>query len=60
MLIQFASPPGGGVVPIHLAFLGDDATFEHLLARIEALGLEHWADPRRSARRSPAPTRTNR
>jgi catechol 2,3-dioxygenase-like lactoylglutathione lyase family enzyme len=48
MLIQFATPPGGEIVPIHLAFLIDDATFDHLIARIEALGLDHWADPRRS------------
>jgi hypothetical protein len=48
MLLQFATPPGGDIVPIHLAFLVDDATFDHLLARLEALELDHWADPRRS------------
>ena len=36
------------ISPIHLAFLVDDATFDHLVARLEALGLDHWADPRRS------------
>ena len=49
MLIQFAEPPGGGEVsPIHVAFLVDDAAFDALIARIETLGLDHWADPRRS------------
>jgi catechol 2,3-dioxygenase-like lactoylglutathione lyase family enzyme len=48
MLIQFAEPPGGEISPIHLAFLVDDATFDALIGRIEALGLDHWADPRRS------------
>jgi catechol 2,3-dioxygenase-like lactoylglutathione lyase family enzyme len=47
-LIQFATPPGGEVVPIHLAFQVDDNTFDHLVARLEALSLDHWADPRRS------------
>jgi catechol 2,3-dioxygenase-like lactoylglutathione lyase family enzyme len=32
----------------HYAFLVDDATFDHGLARIEALGLAYWADPARS------------
>ena len=48
MLLQFATPPGGAIAPIHLAFLVDDPAFDHLLARIEALSLDHWADPRRS------------
>jgi catechol 2,3-dioxygenase-like lactoylglutathione lyase family enzyme len=48
MLLQFATPPGGEIVPIHLAFLVDDATFDHVIGRIEALGADHWADPRRS------------
>jgi catechol 2,3-dioxygenase-like lactoylglutathione lyase family enzyme len=48
MLLQFAAPPGGEVVPVHLAFLVDDATFDHLVGRLRALGQEHWADPRRS------------
>jgi catechol 2,3-dioxygenase-like lactoylglutathione lyase family enzyme len=47
-LLQFAVPPGGEVVPMHLAFLVDDATFDHLVGRLEALGRDHWADPRRS------------
>jgi catechol 2,3-dioxygenase-like lactoylglutathione lyase family enzyme len=47
-LVQFATPPGGDVVPMHLAFLVDDATFDHLVGRLEALELDHWADPRRS------------
>jgi hypothetical protein len=47
-LIQFATPPGGEVVPVHLAFLVDDATFDRLVARLEALARDHWADPRRS------------
>ena len=48
MLVQFAQPPGGEVSPVHVAFLVDDPTFDHLLGRIEALGLDHWADPRQS------------
>ena len=47
-LIQFATPPGGEISPQHLAFLVDDDTFDGLIARIEALGLDHWADPRQS------------
>jgi catechol 2,3-dioxygenase-like lactoylglutathione lyase family enzyme len=49
-LLQFATPPGGEVAPIHLAFLIDDATFDRLVARLEALARDHWADPRRSQR----------
>jgi catechol 2,3-dioxygenase-like lactoylglutathione lyase family enzyme len=45
-LVQFATPPE--VVPMHLAFLVDDATFDHLVGRLEALSRDHWADPRRS------------
>lgn len=32
----------------HYAYLVDDATFDHGLARIETLGLDHWADPARA------------
>jgi hypothetical protein len=47
-LVQFATSPGGEISPIHLAFLVDDPTFDHLVRRLEALEVEHWADPRRS------------
>jgi catechol 2,3-dioxygenase-like lactoylglutathione lyase family enzyme len=47
-LVQFATPPGDAISPIHLAFLVDDATFDHVVGRLEALELDHWADPRRS------------
>ena len=36
-LLQFAMPPGGEVVPVHLAFLVDDATFDRLVGRLEAI-----------------------
>lgn len=38
----------GEIAMQHYAFLVDDATFDHGMARIGALGLRHWADPARS------------
>ena len=32
----------------HYAFLVDDDDFDHVMERIHALDLPHWADPRRS------------
>ncbi|MGE4425886.1 MAG: VOC family protein [Solirubrobacteraceae bacterium] len=46
-LIQFAEPPVE-IQMQHHAFLVDDETFDHLLSRIAALGLPHWADPQKS------------
>ena len=47
-LLQFATPPTGEIVPIHLCFQVDDERFEALVSRLEALEQDHWADPRRS------------
>lgn len=38
----------GPVAMQHYAYLVDDVTFDHGLARIAALGLDHWADPARA------------
>jgi catechol 2,3-dioxygenase-like lactoylglutathione lyase family enzyme len=46
-LIQFAEPPVDEIQTQHQAFLVDDATFDHLLARLRDRGIEHWADPMR-------------
>ena len=47
-LLQFATPPTGEIVPIHVCFQVDDERFEALVSRLEALEQDHWADPRRS------------
>jgi len=38
----------GPVSVQHYAFLVDEAGFDHGMARIEALGLDYWADPART------------
>lgn len=38
----------GPVAMQHYAYLVDDATFDHGMARVGALGLTFWADPARS------------
>jgi catechol-2,3-dioxygenase len=48
VVLLFAEPPGGDVAPQHYAFLVGDDEFDAILARIERLGLEHWADPARA------------
>jgi catechol 2,3-dioxygenase-like lactoylglutathione lyase family enzyme len=45
-LLQFATPPNGEIVPIHLCFQVDDDRFDRLVSRLEAAEQEHWADPR--------------
>lgn len=47
-LIQFAVPPVQEIQMQHQAFLVDDATFDHLVGRLEALEHPHWGDPRMS------------
>ncbi len=39
----------GEVAMQHYAYLVDDLTFDHGMARIAALGLTFWADPARTA-----------
>lgn len=46
-LLQFAEPPVPEIQMQHQAFLVDDATFDHLLGRLRAEQLPHWADPLR-------------
>lgn len=46
-LLQFAEPPVSEIQMQHQAFLVDDATFDHLLSRLEARAIPHWADPLR-------------
>jgi hypothetical protein len=43
----------GRVAPQHYAFLVDEASFDAVLGRIRARGLDHWADPAR-----PGPARS--
>ncbi|KQX25579.1 MULTISPECIES: VOC family protein [unclassified Sphingomonas] len=38
----------GTVAPQHYAFLVDEATFDAVLGRIAAKGIDHWADPART------------
>ena len=45
VFLQFAEP-GVEFVPQHYAFLVDDATFDGIVHRLEARGIDHWADPR--------------
>jgi len=37
----------GAIAAQHYAFLVDDAGFDHGMERIQALGLNYWADPAR-------------
>ena len=46
-MLLFAEAPEEDIAPQHYAFLVDDADFDAILSRIEARGIEHWADPRR-------------
>lgn len=44
--LDFASlPPSQDVFPQHYAFLVTEREFDEVLARIEAGGVDHWADP---------------
>jgi catechol 2,3-dioxygenase-like lactoylglutathione lyase family enzyme len=43
-----AQPP---IQPQHYAFLLTEADFDAVLGRIQALGLEYWADPHQTRRR---------
>ncbi|MEU4643726.1 VOC family protein [Micromonospora sp. NPDC023814] len=46
VLLQFAELPGVDEIHMqHYAFLADDDLFDRAYARIQALGIEHWADP---------------
>jgi catechol 2,3-dioxygenase-like lactoylglutathione lyase family enzyme len=45
--IDFMVKHDGPPAPQHYAFLVDDATFDHGFARVQELGLIHWADPAR-------------
>jgi catechol 2,3-dioxygenase-like lactoylglutathione lyase family enzyme len=45
--IDFMTKEGGEPARQHYAFLVDDATFDHGFARVQELGLTHWADPAR-------------
>jgi catechol 2,3-dioxygenase-like lactoylglutathione lyase family enzyme len=47
VILQFAEP-GVDFVPQHYAFLVDDDTFDGVVRQLEARGIAHWADPRRS------------
>jgi catechol 2,3-dioxygenase-like lactoylglutathione lyase family enzyme len=44
VLLQFAEPPVE-IQMQHYAFLLDDALFERAYQRLQAAGIEHWADP---------------
>jgi catechol 2,3-dioxygenase-like lactoylglutathione lyase family enzyme len=44
-LLQFAEPPVEEIQMQHQAFLVDDATFDHLVARLHEQDIPHWADP---------------
>ena len=46
VLLQFAELPGVDDMQMqHYAFLVDDDLFDRAYARIQAQGIEHWADP---------------
>ncbi|MFD9893990.1 VOC family protein [Amycolatopsis sp. NPDC059027] len=45
VLFQFAEP-GVEFPPQHYAFLVTEPDFDEIYARIQARGLDHWADPR--------------
>jgi catechol 2,3-dioxygenase-like lactoylglutathione lyase family enzyme len=38
----------GDVAPQHYAFLVDETDFDAIFGRVQARGLEHWADPGRT------------
>lgn len=38
----------GRIAAQHYAFLVDEATFDGVMSRIKAKGLDHWADPART------------
>jgi len=44
VLLQFAEPPVD-IQMQHYAFLVDDELFDRAYARLQADGIEHWADP---------------
>ena len=45
VLLQFAEPPVE-IQMQHYAFLVDDELFDRAYGRLQAWGIEHWADPR--------------
>ncbi|MEU8849771.1 VOC family protein [Streptomyces sp. NPDC048564] len=46
VLLQFAELPGVDQIPMHhYAFLVDDDLFDRAYSRLQAGGIEHWADP---------------
>ncbi|MFC7446829.1 VOC family protein [Rhodococcus daqingensis] len=48
--LDFAEPPPQfDINPQHYAFLVSEADFDAIYGRIVERGMEHWADPRRSA-----------
>ena len=47
VMLQFACPPID-FPPQHYAFLIDDEHFARTYAKIQAQGIEHWADPQRA------------
>ncbi|HEY0641131.1 MAG TPA: VOC family protein [Pseudonocardiaceae bacterium] len=48
--LDFATSPVDPIPLQHYAFLVTEAEFDAVLARIEAAGLDHYADPRMSER----------
>ena len=46
--LDFAQAEGRMVQPQHYAFLISEAEFDAAFGRIKDLGLDYWADPRRS------------
>ncbi|MFD5704119.1 VOC family protein [Streptomyces lasiicapitis] len=45
--LDFATIPADRITPQHYAFLVAEAEFDSAYAKIQARGLEHWADPQR-------------
>ena len=55
--VDFAEQEGE-IAPQHYAFLVSEAEFDEILGRVEAKGLDYWADPAQS-RRGEINTRDN-
>ncbi|MFI5481418.1 VOC family protein [Streptomyces rubiginosohelvolus] len=45
--LDFATIPAASITPQHYAFLISEAEFDSAFAKIEALGIEFYADPHR-------------
>ncbi|MFD4005282.1 VOC family protein [Streptomyces rubiginosohelvolus] len=45
--LDFATIPAGSITPQHYAFLISEAEFDSAFAKIQALGIEFYADPHR-------------